>query len=54
MQPIIRKLQDAVNAVLKEGGYVYAIDKSTANSVVINESISTDITAQIKTKLGIQ
>ena len=54
MQPIIQKLQDAVNAVLKEGGYVYAIDKSTANSVVINESISTDITAQIKTKLGIQ
>lgn len=54
MQPIIQKLQDAVNAVLKEGGYVYAIDKSTAASVVINESISTDITAQIKTKLGIQ
>ena len=54
MQPIIQKLQDAVNAVLKEGGDVYAIDKSTANSGVINESISTDITAQIKTKLGIQ
>lgn len=53
MQPIIQKLQDAVGSVLKEGGYVYAIDKSTS-SVVINEAISVDITAQIKGKLGIQ
>ena len=53
MQPIIQKLRDAVEAVLKEGSYVYAIDKSTT-SVVINETISVDITAAVKAKLGIQ
>ena len=52
MQPIMQKLQDAVEAVLKEGGYVYAIDKSGTN-IVINETISVDITGQIKSKLGI-
>ncbi len=52
IQPIMQKLQDAVQAVLKEGGYVYAIDKSST-SVAINETISVDITAQIKSKLGI-
>lgn len=53
MQPIIQKLRDAVESVLKEGSYVYAIDKSTT-SVVINETISEDITAAVKAKLGIQ
>lgn len=52
MQPIMQKVQDAVQAVLKEGGYVYAIDKAST-SIVINETISVDITAQIKSKLGI-
>lgn len=53
MQPIMQKLQDAVEAVLKEGGYVYAIDKASAGAIVINETISVDITSQIKGKLGI-
>lgn len=53
MQPILQKLQDAVNAVLQEGGYVYGLDKATVTGIVINESISTDVTPLIKTKLGI-
>lgn len=53
MQPIMQKLQDAVDAVLKEGGYVYGFDKASISGVAINETLSTDITAQIKTKLGI-
>lgn len=53
MQPIMQKLQDAVAAVLKEGGYVYGIDKAAVGGITINESLSTDITGQIKTKLGI-
>lgn len=53
MQPIMQKLSEAVDAVLKEGGYVYGIDKATVSGVAINESISTDITADIKKKLGI-
>lgn len=53
MQPIMQKLQEAVNAVLKEGGYVYGLDKATINGIAINESLSTDVTAEIKKKLGI-
>lgn len=53
MQPIMQKLQDAVDAVLKEGGYVYGLDKASVSGIAINETLSTDITAQIKTKLGI-
>lgn len=54
MQPIMQKLEDAVKAVLAEGSYVYAIDKSASGgTITINETISADITAQIKSKLGI-
>lgn len=53
MQPIMQKVQDAVAAVLKEGGYVYGIDKAAASGITINEALSVDVTAQIKTKLGI-
>lgn len=53
MQPIIQKLQDAVTAVLQEGGYVYGIDKASVGGIIINEALSTDINAQIKAKLGI-
>ena len=53
MQPIMQKLQEAVDAVLKEGGYVYGLDKASVSGIAINESLSVDVTAQIKTKLGI-
>lgn len=53
MQPIMEKFRDAVDAVLKEGGYVYGIDKSIVSGIAINETLSTDITEQIKKKLGI-
>ena len=54
MQPIMQKLQEAVTAVLKEGGYVYGLDKATISGIAINETLSTDVTAQIKGKLGIK
>lgn len=53
MQPIMQKLQEAVDAVLKEGGYVYGLDKASVSGIAINESLSVDVTAQIKAKLGI-
>lgn len=53
MQPIMQKLQEAVDAVLKEGGYVYGLDKATIGGIAINETLSTDITGEIKKKLGI-
>lgn len=54
MQPIQEAVLKALDAVLKEGGYVYAIDKAAVQGVTINESLSTDITAQVKAKLGIK
>lgn len=55
MQPIFEKVYSAIDAVLKEGSYVYGIDKAaTSGSITINEALSTDITAQIKAKLGIK
>lgn len=54
MQPIQEKVYAAIDAVLKEGGYVYGVDKAMVAGVTINESLSTDITAQLKAKLGIK
>lgn len=55
MQPIINKVLDAVNAIAKDGGYVYVIDQTSAQSanIFINTAISEDVTAKIKGKLGI-
>ncbi|MBR1387840.1 MAG: OmpH family outer membrane protein [Alloprevotella sp.] len=55
MQPIIQRIMDAVNAVQKEGSYVYVLDTQTAlqANIFINTSISEDITDKIKKKLGL-
>ncbi len=54
MQPVIQTVIDAVNAVAREGAYVYVIDKSQLQGVIfINESLSTDVTKDILAKLGI-
>lgn len=55
MQPVITKLMNAVSAVAQEGGFVYVVDKNTAqtNGIVINETLSTDVTSLIMSKLGI-
>ena len=55
MQPITQKVMDAVNAVAKDGGYVYIMDKNAAQGagIVINETLSTDVTNTVMQKLGI-
>ena len=56
MKPVTQKVMDAVQAVAQEGGFVYVMDNNAAQAagIVINETISTEVTALIKTKLGIQ
>ncbi|RRD80876.1 OmpH family outer membrane protein [Alloprevotella sp. OH1205_COT-284] len=54
MQPIQEKVYAAIEAVLKEGGYVYGVDKAIVAGLSINSALSTDISAQIKAKLGIK
>lgn len=54
MQPLYQKISDAVNAVAKEGSYVYVIDKAGAQATIfINESLSEDVTKKVMGKLGI-
>lgn len=55
MQPIIQKVMDAADAVAKAGSYVYIIDQNAAQSagIVINTTLSTDVTAQVMSRLGL-
>ena len=55
MQPIMTKVFNAVDAVAKENGYVYIIDKTASQQagIFINESASNDATSAIMKKLGI-
>jgi outer membrane protein len=52
MQPIQKKLLDAINAVGQEGGYVYIMQ--TGSALYISSTLSTDVTAQVKAKLGLK
>lgn len=53
MQAITTKLVDAIKAVGQEGGYVYVMD--IAGGVpYISTTLSTDVTAQVKAKLGLK
>ena len=55
MQPIISKVMDAINAVAKEVNYVYIMDSIAALSagIFINPALSENVTAKIRTKLGL-
>ena len=50
MQPITNKLVEAIQAVGKEGGYVYIMDVS-AGIPYISETLSKDVTVEVKAKL---
>ena len=50
-KPIMDKLDAAIKKVATSGGYVYVLDKS--NVLFINETISVDLTSEVKKELGI-
>lgn len=52
MQAITAKVVDAITAVGQAGGYIYIMD-TTGGIPFINTTLSTDVTAQVKTKLGL-
>ena len=54
LEPIYKKLNDAVKAVGDEGGYTYLFDISTIQIPYVSETSSTNVTATIKAKLGIK
>ena len=53
MQAITTKVLDAIKAVGQEGGYVYVMDMG-AGIPYISTTLSTDVTAQVKAKLGLK
>ena len=52
LNPIIEKANNAINAVAKEGGYIYIYDIRTL--VYVDTVKSTDIGPLVRTKLGIK
>lgn len=53
MDPIYKKLEDAVKAIGAAGGYTYIFDLNRTDIPYIDENVSKDVTNDIKTKLGI-
>lgn len=58
MEGIQVKIMAQIQKIAETGGYVYVMDSSNAAVggpvVFVNNALSTDITAQVKTALGIQ
>lgn len=52
MAPILTKLNDAINAVGQAGGYVFIVD--AGSMAYISTSQCTDVTSQVKAKLGLK
>lgn len=50
--PVMQKLQDTLNTVAKEGGYIYVFDSSSA--LYIDPAQSTDLTPAVRKALGIK
>lgn len=53
MEPIYKKLEDAVKAIGAAGGYTYLFDLNRTDIPYIDTNASKDVTNDIKTKLGI-
>ena len=54
MEPIYKKIDDAIKAVGQEGGYVYIFDLNRTDIPFVNESLSSDVTPAVKGKLGLK
>ena len=54
LEPIAKKIDDAIKAVGQEGGYIYIFDLNATQIPFINETYSTDVTSAVKAKLGLQ
>ena len=51
LKPVVEKLDAAIKKVATAGGYVYVMDKD--GILFINETISVDLTNEVKKELGI-
>lgn len=58
LAPVFQKVNEAIASVAKEGGYLYLLDPGTmqtsqATNFYVNPAMSDDVTAKIKSKLGL-
>jgi outer membrane protein len=53
LEPVQKKLKDAVDKVAKANNFTYIFDISSGSPVYVNETQSTDIGALVKKELGI-
>ena len=53
LQPLLEKIQNAINTVGKEKGYTYILDTATGATVYIGAD-AVDVTKDVKAKLGIK
>ena len=53
LQPLLEKVQNAINAVGKEKGFTYILDTATGTAVYIGAD-AVDVTKDVKAKLGIK
>lgn len=54
MAPIYQKVEGAIKAIGEEQGFTYIFDLSRTSIPFINEKTSVNVTASIKTKLGVK
>lgn len=54
MEAIQAKVIAAIKKIGEAGSYIYIVDVSTGAIPFVNESLSTDVTAQLKAELGIK
>ena len=54
LEPIVKKVEEEIKAVGKEGRYTYIFDLNATNIPYVSETLSTDVTATVKAKLGIK
>jgi outer membrane protein len=52
LQPIQKKVLDAIAAVGQQGGFIYIMQ--TGSALYISTTLSTDVTKDVKAKLGLQ
>ncbi len=54
LEPILTKVREAINSVAEAGGYEVVYDEVAGGIAYFNPTLVVDITADVKTKLGIK
>ena len=54
LEPVQRRIMEAIEAVAREGGYLFVKDVSSPSSIVFVNDNAVDITPRVRTRLGIR